>query len=132
MKVNFILFITIVLIGMLSACSKDKILYKDASQPVEVRVDDLLKRMTLEEKVGQMCQWVGLEHMKSAERDLTEMQLRNNTARGFYPGITVEDVEQMVRDSKIGSFFHVLTLEESNALQRLAMESRLQIDSVQP
>lgn len=127
MKVNFILFITIVLIGMLSACSKDKMLYKDASQPVEVRVDDLLKRMTLEEKVGQMCQWVGLEHMKSAERDLTETQLRNNTARGFYPGITVEDVEQMVRDGKIGSFFHVLTLEESNALQRLAMESRLQI-----
>lgn len=127
MKVNFILFITIVLIGMLSACSKDKMLYKDASQPVEVRVDDLLKRMTLEEKVGQMCQWVGLEHMKSAERDLTETQLRNNTARGFYPGITVEDVEQMVRDGKVGSFFHVLTLEESNALQRLAMESRLQI-----
>lgn len=127
MKVNFKLLITIVLIGMLSACSKDKMLYKDASQSVEVRVDDLMKRMTLEEKVGQMCQWVGLEHMKSAERDLTETQLRNNTARGFYPGITVEDVEQMVRDGKVGSFFHVLTLEESNALQRLAMESRLQI-----
>src|SRR5947199_2585109 len=29
-------------------------LYKDASQPVERRVEDLLKRMTLEEKIAQM------------------------------------------------------------------------------
>jgi beta-glucosidase len=32
----------------------DKPLYKDASQPVEARVDDLLGRMTLEEKIGQL------------------------------------------------------------------------------
>lgn len=31
-----------------------KPLYLDASQPIEVRVDDLLKRMTLKEKVGQL------------------------------------------------------------------------------
>ena len=29
-------------------------LYRDASQPVSARVEDLLRRMTLEEKVGQM------------------------------------------------------------------------------
>lgn len=34
----------------------DKVLYTDASQPVEVRVEDLLKRMTLDEKIGQMTQ----------------------------------------------------------------------------
>ena len=32
-----------------------KMLYKDASQPVEVRVEDLLSRMTLEEKAAQLC-----------------------------------------------------------------------------
>ena len=32
------------------------ILYTDPSQPVDVRVEDLLKRMTLEEKIGQMTQ----------------------------------------------------------------------------
>jgi beta-glucosidase len=31
-------------------------LYKDPSQPVEARVDDLLSRMTLDEKLGQMAQ----------------------------------------------------------------------------
>ena len=32
------------------------ILYTDPSQPVEARVEDLLKRMTLDEKIGQMTQ----------------------------------------------------------------------------
>lgn len=30
--------------------------YKDPSQPVQDRVDDLLKRMTLDEKLGQITQ----------------------------------------------------------------------------
>lgn len=30
--------------------------YKDQNQPVEVRVEDLLSRMNLEEKIGQMTQ----------------------------------------------------------------------------
>lgn len=30
--------------------------YKDRSQPVAIRVQDLLSRMTLEEKIGQMVQ----------------------------------------------------------------------------
>jgi beta-glucosidase len=32
------------------------IIYTDPSQPVDARVDDLLKRMTLDEKIGQMTQ----------------------------------------------------------------------------
>src|SRR3954453_1020553 len=31
-------------------------LYRDASAPIEARVDDLLGRMTLDEKIGQMTQ----------------------------------------------------------------------------
>ncbi len=36
--------------------SSGPVLYKDASQPVEARVADLLERMTLDEKIGQMTQ----------------------------------------------------------------------------
>jgi beta-glucosidase len=32
------------------------VIYKDPSQPVEARVEDLLKRMTMDEKIGQMTQ----------------------------------------------------------------------------
>lgn len=40
-------------------CEKtDLVLYKDASRPVGIRVEDLLKRMSLEEKIAQMlCLW---------------------------------------------------------------------------
>lgn len=111
----------------LAGCSGgDAPLYKDPAQPAEKRAEDLMSRMTLEQKVAQMCQWVGLEHMKSAEKELTEEELHNNTARGFYPSITTADVEQMTRDGKIGSFLHVLTAEEANYLQRLASQSPLQ------
>jgi beta-glucosidase len=34
---------------------EDKMLYKDPSQSVEDRVEDLLSRMTLEEKAAQLC-----------------------------------------------------------------------------
>ena len=30
--------------------------YKDPNQPLNVRIDDLMQRMTLEEKIGQMIQ----------------------------------------------------------------------------
>ncbi|HSL30880.1 MAG TPA: glycoside hydrolase family 3 N-terminal domain-containing protein, partial [Anaerolineales bacterium] len=34
----------------------EEVIYTDPSQPVETRVEDLLQRMTLEEKIGQMTQ----------------------------------------------------------------------------
>ena len=47
-------------IAVLSSSAGEKIekspLYKDASQPIAVRVNDLLGRMTLDEKIGQTNQ----------------------------------------------------------------------------
>ncbi len=51
----------ILLLGFASAysLSATQPLYKDPSQPIEVRVNDLLKRMTLDEKIDQMHGKVG-------------------------------------------------------------------------
>lgn len=106
---------------------KEKPLYKEASAPVEKRVEDLIARMTLEEKVGQMNQFVGVEHIKANSAVLTEEELRTNTAQAFYPGINEDTVIGWTKQGLIGSFLHVITLEEANRLQRYAMESRLQI-----
>ncbi|MDB9721111.1 glycoside hydrolase family 3 C-terminal domain-containing protein [Winogradskyella sp.] len=102
-------------------------LYQDASASVEDRIDDLMSRMTLEDKAAQMSQYVGLEHMKQALGDLTEEELDKNDAKGFYPGFKTTDIAQLTREGKIGSFLHVLTAKEANELQKLAQESPLQI-----
>ena len=101
--------------------------YLDKNLPLEKRVDDLLSRMTLEEKVAQMCQFVGLEFLREANKKYTPEQIRNSDAVGFYPGLPGEDVARMVEQGKIGSFLHVFTAEEANRLQRLALKSRLKI-----
>lgn len=68
-----------------SACCSDSSepLYKDVSQPVERRIDDLMGRMTLREKIGQMCQFVGLEHLRMAERNATPEEIRDGTPKGI-------------------------------------------------
>mgnify|MGYP001477991328 FL=1 len=119
-------FITILTFSFGISQSK-KALYLNPAASVEDRVDDLMVRMTLKEKVYQMNQFVGLDHMRQAEKDLTEEELHSSDAQGFYKGVFSEDVEQMTRRGEIGSFLHVLTPEESNLLQELASESRLKI-----
>ena len=106
---------------------KQQPLYKNPKASVEQRVDDLLRRMTLEEKVGQMNQLVGIEHFKENSKAMSAEELATNTASAFYPGVTVKDMESWTRQGLVSSFLHVLTLEEANYLQRLNMQSRLQI-----
>ena len=126
---NFkIVTILSVLAMMGISCTADRLpLYKDASAPVGKRVEDLLRRMTLEEKVGQMNQYVGLEHIRKNEAALTEEELKNNTANAFYPGFNADSVAGWTRQGLVGSFLHVVTIEEANYLQSLALESRLAI-----
>ncbi len=75
----------------------ESMIYTDPEQTVEARVADLLQRMTLEEKIGQMCQIDG----------------RQNP-------------EWWIRKKYVGSFLHVIG-PLAHDLQRLAEESRLGI-----
>ena len=102
-------------------------LYLDSSKSHEDRLTDLMSRMTLEDKVYQMNQFVGLDHMRKAEKKLSPEDLLNNDAQGFYKGVFSKDVMKMTEEGKIGSFLHVLTAEEGNLLQELANKSRLKI-----
>lgn len=121
-------FFVVVTLALMAACTNSSLEpYKDASLPVEQRVEDLLGRMTLEEKVGQMNQFVGVEHIKANSTILSEEDLKSNTAQAFYPGITADTVLRWTEQGLIGSFLHVLTLEEANMLQQAALRSRLGI-----
>src|SRR6058998_3363623 len=51
---TFFICIWLMLPVRLSTQSPGNPIYLDAKQPIEVRVDDLMSRMTLKEKVGQL------------------------------------------------------------------------------
>lgn len=121
-----ILLLTIILTAI-SSCKENPELYKDPAQPVEARVNSLMAQMTLQEKVAQMCQYVGLKHMKTAEQQLTAEEMEKSHAQGFYKDLHSSRVEEMTKKGLIGSFLHVTDLEEANYLQTLAQQSRLQI-----
>jgi beta-glucosidase len=62
----------------------DRVLYKDAAQPVAARVEDLLRRMTLEEKVAQM---IGVWEKKGSIQDATGNFSPAGASRAFPDGI---------------------------------------------
>ena len=103
---------------MVSCAKKD---WRNATLTTEERASLLLKEMTLEEKVGQMCQYVApcyVEPGKGSARkniDATDENLGN------------KDLSDKVRRGEVGAFLHVMTSDEAVALQKLAQESRLGI-----
>ena len=107
--------------------AQKKAIYKDAKQPVEARVKDLMSKMTLEEKVAQMSQYVGIEHIKETESRFKGKVSKNNDANGFYKDLSIDSLIAMTENGLVGSFLHVVTAEEANYLQSLAQKSRLQI-----
>lgn len=98
--------------------------YLDPTESIENRVIDLMNRMTLEQKVSQMNQFVGLDHMRSGNPDDDKA---NNDAQGFYKELSINDVKKLTVEGRIGSFLHVLTAKEANYLQELALQSPLKI-----
>lgn len=111
----------------LPAARADDILpFRDARLSPEQRAADLVSRLSLEEKIGQMCQFVGIEHARNATRK-SGGPANDDDTHGFYPGMSIRDLETEVRSGRIGSFLHVTTAEEANRLQQLAQESRWKI-----
>ena len=103
----------------LASCSAGD--WKDSSLPPQKRADLLLREMTLEEKVGQMCQYVAPCYVEpgkgSAHKniDATDSNLGN------------PDLADKIRRGEVGAFLHVMTSDEAVALQKISQKSRLGI-----
>ena len=103
--------------------------YLNSELSVEQRIDDLIGRMTLEEKIGQMCQYVAPLHIQETiDRMKKNMKLKKGDDQyGMYPGIDADSLRNLVEQGRIGSFLHVKDVKEANDLQELALKSRLKI-----
>jgi beta-glucosidase len=85
-------------------------LYKQASAPVEKRIDDLLRRMTLEEKVRQLDMYSGATELMSEHSDSTHAA----PDAVFLP----EKAQQLWGDLGVGAIHDLNpTPEQSNAIQ---------------
>ena len=78
------------------------------SPATEQKIDALLHKMTLDEKVGQLVQY--------------------SSGQPTGPGTGRTDYNDMIQKGQIGAMFNVTTARDANAFQHVAMEkSRLQI-----
>ena len=114
-----ILFGAAMIILLAAACTpKD---WKDSSLTPSQRADALLKQMTLEEKIGQMCQYVGPCYVPPGQ----------GTAHGNVDAedenLGHPDMADKIRAGRVGAFLHVLSVEEAAGLQKIALKSRLGI-----
>jgi beta-glucosidase len=110
-----------------SALGMELLPYKNPDLSDEERVQDLLSRMTLAEKIGQMSQYVGPKHIARSEKNLTLEAMKASDAFGMYPSLHSSQIPNVIRAGKIGSFLHVTDPVEANLLQRYASQSRLAI-----
>lgn len=82
--------------------------------------------MTLREKAGQMCQYVGFRHLRSVEARASAIP-ETDDSTGVYPGLTYAELWRRVRAGEVGSFLLVAEGDEANKVQQAARESRLGI-----
>ena len=61
-------YLLFIFFASFSLIAQNNPLYLDSNADVEDRLSDLMARMTLEEKVGQMCQYVGQVFKKTKEK----------------------------------------------------------------
>jgi len=108
--------------------------YKDSNAPISARVDDLLGRMTIEEKAGQLTgMWVGKLSMSDSGTNVAGLVEQ-----------TLNDVKDAIRTSDIGSVTPfgtgispynnpAVTSRIANQLQRVAInETRLGVPLIIP
>ena len=97
--------------------------YLNAKLPIEQRIEDLLGRMTLEEKIGQLMMRASSGCMKDRTESVTDNADLIKALSQKDPKSIIADVLQ----GRVGTIHHVETLKDANAFQRIARQSRLGI-----
>jgi beta-glucosidase len=111
MKKLLMLVMAVVVCSTLFSQNKTTPVYKNPNAKIEERVRDLLSRMTIEEKAGQLNQLSGAIATGPAANDPGEKAKMNDLRKG-----------------KVGSFLNVVGANETRAVQKIAVEeSRLGI-----
>lgn len=83
--------------------------YMYSQETYSQKVNDLLKKMTLEEKIGQLNQYTGFQFVTGPQNP--------NSA----------EILKEIKEGKVGSMLNVMGTKETTQFQKLAMQTRLKI-----
>ena len=100
---RFFLYVAAFSLLTLSSCGNQRTT-DNSDQIIAHKVDSLLKKMTLEEKLGQMIIY---------------------PTKGNVTGPTgsIDNIEELIKEGKCGNLFGALNASEAHRLQKLAMEN---------
>ncbi|MCF6268982.1 MAG: glycoside hydrolase family 3 C-terminal domain-containing protein [Melioribacteraceae bacterium] len=112
MKKTIVTLMLIFLFSHTAIAQNENDPYLNSELSVNERVNDLLSRMTLREKVGQMNQRAGKKYFENVN-DTVSHQMLN----------MLSDLKEGI----VGSFLILSEIDESNKLQKIAENSRLKI-----
>ena len=126
---TIVTIITLALIT-LSVNAKNKYPFQDASLPIDQRVEDLLSRMTLEEKAGQLMCLMGWNYYQIDGRKVTVSNQFRHQVDSMHVGMfwAVFRADPWTQKTLDNGLNPALAAEAANAMQRYAIEhSRLGI-----
>ncbi len=109
--------------------TEDKVgTYHDLDPDTEARVEALLAQMTLDEKIGQLIQFNPYAPFDPARYEAAKLAAEAAGEPFTYVPPLRDDIDELLREGRVGSFLNVTIPQVINYCQRLAIEeSRLGI-----
>lgn len=123
MNIRYLTAIAIVMLSM-SIHAAPKYPYQDAKLPVEQRVEDLLSRMTIEEKVGQLVCLMGWDSYQINGKKVTISEKFRQEVDSLHVGMywAVFRADPWTQKTIANGLNPALAAEAANAMQRYAIE----------
>lgn len=126
MKLHTLALCSLSAVALLTACGTKTPVYKDASRPAEERADDLVKRMTVDEKLGQLLCPLGWPMYEKVSADsVTISDKYRDFIQNQHGGMlwAVFRADPWTRKTLENGLDPTLSAKAYNALQRYAMDS---------
>jgi beta-glucosidase len=102
--------------------------YHDLDSDTEARVETLLAQMTLDEKIGQLIQFNPYAPFDPARYEAAKQAAEAAGEPFTYVPSLRDDIDEIIREGRVGSFLNVTIPQVINYCQRIAIEeSRLGI-----
>ena len=126
MKLHTLALCSLSAVALLTACGTKTPVYKDASRPAEERADDLIKRMTVDEKLGQLLCPLGWPMYEKVSADsVTISDKYRDFIQNQHGGMlwAVFRADPWTRKTLENGLDPTLSAKAYNALQHYAMDS---------